>query len=249
MNSLIMNPRQGPATMSSREIADLVEKNHQHVRRDIKQMLDQLGEAEQGYVQNWTHPQNGQSYQEYALPKDLTLTLVAGYNVVLRKRIIDRWLELEGLGQRPPTLPDLSDPVLLVQLLTEHASKRIEAEARAAEAEARVGAMQIDVDAHQRLTRADGSLNVTEAAKSLGIRPKDLFDWLSHNGWIYRRPGSSTWLGFAARCNSGVVEHKVTTVTRPDGSERIVEQVRITPKGLAALAKIITPTARLVVEN
>ncbi|WP_411911836.1 phage antirepressor KilAC domain-containing protein [Rhodovulum sulfidophilum] len=33
--------------------------------------------------------------------------------------------------------------------------------------------------AHDRLTKADGSLNVTEAAKALGVRPKDLFAWLS----------------------------------------------------------------------
>ncbi|MBS6673598.1 MAG: phage regulatory protein/antirepressor Ant [Haemophilus paraphrohaemolyticus] len=82
--------------MSSREIAELCEKEHRHVARDIEVMFEQLEIDTKGYAQIWTHPQNGQSYREFLLPKDLTLTLVAGYNVRLRKRIIDRWLELEA---------------------------------------------------------------------------------------------------------------------------------------------------------
>lgn len=46
-------------------------------------------------------PISGRQQEEYLLPKDLTLTLVAGYNVRLRKRIIDRWLELEGSAPDP----------------------------------------------------------------------------------------------------------------------------------------------------
>lgn len=112
--------------------------------------------------------------------------------------------------------------------------------------EAEVDGMREDVAAHERLTKADGSLNITGAAKTLGLRPKDLFQWLSHNGWIYKRPSGTAWLGFPAKCNQGLLEHKTTTTVRADGSEKITEQVRVTPKGLSRLAKIIHPTARLV---
>ena len=40
-----------------------------------------------------------------------------------------------------------------------------------------------------------------------------------------------------------LMEHKTTTVTRSDGSEKITEQVRLTPKGLTKLAKIFPPNA------
>lgn len=223
-----------PLTMSSREIADLCEKRHDHVMRDIKKMLADLGEDAPKFGGMYSDSY-GREAPCFNLPKDLTLTLVAGYNVVLRKRIIDRWLELEGQG----TPAMLTGPQLMAAALIE-ANATMQAQAK------QIEAMSEDVAAHERLTKADGSLNVTEAAKNLGIRPKDLFDWLSHNRWIYKRPGSSSWLGYQPKCNQGLMEHKSTTITRADGSEKITEQVRITPKGLSVLAKLIFPTARLV---
>ena len=84
-------------TMTSREIAELAGKRHDHVMRDIRVMLVELhGE---GGVPSFggTHndPQNGQPYPIFKLPKRETLILVSGYSVAMRAKIIDRWQELE----------------------------------------------------------------------------------------------------------------------------------------------------------
>ncbi|WP_144223636.1 Rha family transcriptional regulator [Mesorhizobium amorphae] len=84
-----------PLTMSSREIAELCEKQHAHVMRDIRAMLDGLDMGQSNFGSTYTDAQ-GKVRDCYNLPKNLTLTLVAGYNVKLRARIIDRWMELEG---------------------------------------------------------------------------------------------------------------------------------------------------------
>lgn len=94
-------------------------------------------------------------------------------------------------------------------------------------------------EVYDRLVNAEGSLCITAAAKNLHMRPKALFDWLAHNGWIYRRPGADHWLGYQAHTSNGDLDHKITTVTRPDGSEKVTEQVRITAKGLARLKKLM----------
>lgn len=93
------------ATMSSREIAELTGKAHGHVLRDIDDMLEALGIPEEGFIQNWIDPQNRQEYRGMALPKDLTITLVSGYKVTMRHRIVTRWMELEESQVAKPPAP------------------------------------------------------------------------------------------------------------------------------------------------
>lgn len=83
-----------PLTMSSREIAELTGKHHAHVMRDIRAMLEQVGEGQSKFGSTYFDAQ-GKERDCYNLPKNLTLTLIAGYRADMRLKIIDRWIELE----------------------------------------------------------------------------------------------------------------------------------------------------------
>lgn len=97
----------GPATMSSREIAELVEKRHRDVLRDVRVMFEALELDARSFAHTYQDSQN-RDQEEYLLPRELTLTLVSGYDVKLRKRVIDRWLELEkGARSRPLTAGEM----------------------------------------------------------------------------------------------------------------------------------------------
>ena len=222
-------PTQKPLTMSSREIAELTGKMHRNVVRDIEKMLKNIGEGVLKFEHTYTNNQNGQEYREFLLPKNLTLNLVLGYRDDLRLKVVDRWLELEARAAQPYKVPQTYAAALL-----EAGRLALENERLTAECEA----LLPRAEAHDRLSAADGSLSVTEAAKALKVKPKTLFAWLSRNGWIYRRAGSARWLGYQAHTSNGDLEHKTTTITYPDGSEKITEQVRVTAKGLTKLAKI-----------
>ncbi|MFC3227312.1 phage antirepressor [Marinibaculum pumilum] len=94
------------------------------------------------------------------------------------------------------------------------------------------------VRAFERLAVSDGSLCITDAAKSLQVKPRELFRYLRAHAWIYSRGGQATEVAYQDKLNCGWLEHKVTTVTRTDGTEKEATQVRVTPKGLARLAKV-----------
>lgn len=129
MGNLVVNlPTVGgtqPLTMSSREIAELTGKEHRHVMRDIRNMLEQLGEDSLKFQEKVAT--GGRPSIVFHLPKDLTITLVSGYSPVLRHRIVTRWMELEE-AQRRKNQIDLNDPYALRQVLLTYSEKVIELE-------------------------------------------------------------------------------------------------------------------------
>lgn len=131
----------------------------------------------------------------------------------------------------------LNDPAAMRGLLLTYSEKVLALEAKVEEQGEKVAALD-------RIAMADGSLCITDAAKALQVRPKDLFDYLRSHGWIYRRAGTAHDVGYQSRVNAGDLEHKVTTVLKADGSEKVVEQVRVTPRGLAKLAKLMSVAVR-----
>ena len=92
---MITQFQENQKTMSTRVIADLTEKRHDHVKRDVENMLGQLGLDIPKYGGIYFDAQNRQQ-TEYLLDEELTMTLVTGYNIVLRNRVIKRWKELEN---------------------------------------------------------------------------------------------------------------------------------------------------------
>lgn len=224
-----------PKTMSSREIAELTGKRHDHVMRDIREMLVQL-HGEDGLPRFGASYINAQNKQQpcFNLPKRESLILVSGYSVELRAKIIDRWAELEQQVATFDPVAVLNDPSAMRGILLSYTEKVLALEAVNAE-------LTPKAEALDRIATADGSLCVTDAAKALQMRPKDLFSYLREHGWIYRRAGAGHDVGYQSKTTTGLLEHKVTTVLRADGSEKITEQVRITPKGLAKLSALIQP--------
>src|SRR5690242_19442909 len=92
-----------PVTMSSLEIADLTDKEHKNVLADIRTLLDALGlmSAEFSAHIEVPGPNGGKRLSPcFNLPKDLTSTLVSGYNIAMRHRIVTRWIELESTQKK-----------------------------------------------------------------------------------------------------------------------------------------------------
>ena len=71
-------------TMSTKEIAELTGKDHKNVLYDTRCMFLQLGLNSAEFSAQFKDSTN-RSLPMYRLPKDLTLTLVAGYSVPLRQ--------------------------------------------------------------------------------------------------------------------------------------------------------------------
>lgn len=86
--------------MSSREIAELTRKKHQHVKRDIEKLLTDLAEDASKFGHIYFDSMNREQ-TEYLLDRDLTENLLLGYSPSLRRAVLARMREMEALLSEP----------------------------------------------------------------------------------------------------------------------------------------------------
>lgn len=162
----------GPITMSSREIADLVEARHNDVVTTIERLFAK-GVLRESRKTPRPHqpPGGGRPTDVYDLTKRDTLVVASGYDDVLRAKIIDRWMELEQSQTGtvhflvPKSLPEA------LRLAADQA-ERIEAQ------KAQIQALAPKAEFHDKVTEAVNCQTVEEIAKVLGTGQNRMFAWL-----------------------------------------------------------------------
>lgn len=95
------------ALMSSLDIAELTGKRHADVLSDTRGMFEKLEISSTEFSAQYKDS-TGRSLPLFNLPKDLTLTLVSGYDIPLRYRVVKRVEELES--QLRPSI-NFNDPI------------------------------------------------------------------------------------------------------------------------------------------
>lgn len=226
-------------TMNSLEIAELVQAEHRAVVLSIERL------AKRGIIQlsSMVKVENKQSLSPNKFTNAYQFTgeqgkrdsiiIVAQLCPEFTARLVDRWQELEAQVAKPiDPMKLLADPHALRNALLTYSEKVIELEQQ-------VEVMQPTVEAFDRIATADGSLCLTDAAKTLQQEPHKFNKWLNLNDWIYKRNGSKHWVAYQDKIKAGYLEHKVKDIQLPDGTIKITEQVRVTPKGLTKLSKLL----------
>ena len=215
-------------TMSSREIAQLCNKDHRHVLRDIDDLnatyevmaLPKVGQS------NYT-ADNGQSYRQYLLNKEQTIDLITGYRTYIRIRINRRWQELEAQASAPVIPATLSEALRLAAdqaELIEHQQSRL------ALVEPKAAALDV-------IDSAIGSLNVRDTAKTLGIPQNKFVNWCIAHDWMYRDNRNKLKMS-SIRMKQGFMEERAVTYQGNSNERVATTQPLFTPKGLTRLAYV-----------
>lgn len=226
-------------TMSSREIAELVEKRHDNVKRTIETLVER-GVIASPQIEE--KPTTGRPAAEYVFSgergKRDSIIVVAQLCPEFTARLVDRWQELEARIAQP-AIPAQLSRLQLIELAMQAEQERLALEVKATALEAKVTEQAPKVEALDRITIADGRLNLTNTAKNLDIQPHKLTKWMNENHWIYRRVGGGGWVAYQDKIQSGYLTHKIYVATREDGTEKTCEQVMVLPKGLAKLSMLV----------
>ncbi|MGM8935091.1 phage antirepressor KilAC domain-containing protein [Pseudomonas neustonica] len=225
-NDTMLSNTQPVLTMSSIEIAELLEVRHDNVRRTIQRLV--LKKVIALPPMEEKPATGGRPSLYYELCKRDSYVVVAQLSPEFTAKLVDRWQELEQQAAAPAiprTLPEALR--LAADLAEQNNGLRLVVQQQAPQ-----------VEALGRIATAKGTLCLTDAAKHFGVQRKLLLAYMRENRWIYRREGSAHWLGYQPRLSAGLLEHKVTVLgTEEDGEQRLASQVRVTPKGLTVLAQ------------
>lgn len=238
MNNLMQNVK----TMSSLEVSSLTGKSHSNVLRDIRNMLDQFDKSLLNYQQyQVVMDSHTKRTSEIKLDKDLTLTLITGYDVNTRHRINKRWQELEQQVQASqpvmPALPDFTDPYESALAWAEQYKAKEVAQAQVIELQPKAAALDT-------LSHAKGSLGIRETANTVGIPERKFIARCTDEN----KPVSSRFMyrddkgklrAYSHRIKQGFMTQKITSYAGKNGKDLVTVQVKFTAAGVAHIAKMM----------
>lgn len=171
------------ATMSSREIADLVESEHDDVKRSMERLAAR-GVITLPPLAEVSNPRSGpRTISVYLVGKRDSYVVVAQMSPEFTARLVDRWQELEA--QAAPAIPNFADPVAAARAWAD--AKEVEQTAVAALA---LAAPKVDfVD---RYVQAEGLKGFREVAKLLKVNEAEFSQFLQDHKVMYRLAGRMT---------------------------------------------------------
>lgn len=219
--------------LDSREVAEMVGKEHKNIIRDIRGYVKELGELK-------IEPTNFFTESEYTdksnRKKPCYLVTKKGCEFIAHKltgvkgteftaKYINRFHEMEGIIQEH--IPQGKELLALAVL---EAQKTIE------EKDAQIEEMKPHAILGQAITTANTSILVWDMAKILrqngvNIGGRRLFEWLRENGYLIKRKGADWNLPTQRSVEQGLFEIKESVHVDGNGCNKITRTPKITGKG------------------
>lgn len=215
--SPMMRKNSSVLTMSSREIADLVESRHDSVKRTIERLQDKGLIQLTPMVEVKNHL--GQVVTEYQLIKRDSYVVVAQLSPEFTARLVDRWQELEN--QQIPQIPQTLSEALR---LAADQAEQIERQNLLLEQQ------RHKVEFVQRYVEVGTTKSLRETAKILRVPERAMIDCLVGDGLLFRQSGNL--LPYQKYHAKGLFD--VKTGTTEYGHN--YTQTRVTSKGIEYIA-------------
>jgi len=210
-------------TMSSRDIAQLVESRHDSVKRTIQRLAGSNTIQPTPLVE--VKNEQGQTVSEYQIGKRDSYIVVAQLSPEFTARLVDRWQELESANK--PQVPQTYAAALLEagRLALENGQLQIEAKENAPK-----------VEFFEQVTGSKDTVDMASAAKvlNMGIGRNKLFELLRDNKVL--QGNNQPYQKYIDNGCFRVIESKFT---KPNGDTSINLKTVVYQKGLNLISKLI----------
>ena len=237
----IIETRNNQAVTTSLQVAETFGKNHQHVLRDIENIVNKGG------VQNWTdphgkmfaigsykHPQNHQEYKMYYMNKDGFTLLAMGFT---GKKAMQFKLDyIQAFNQMEKVIQEnnldsymIADPVKRAERwIKEQEQRKLLA---AQNEEMKPKALFADAVSSSKQTILVGDLAKLAKQNGINIGALRLFTWLRDQGYLIKRKGNDYNMPTQKSMELGLFKIKETAVTHSNGHVSLSKTPKVTGKG------------------
>ena len=238
-NIEIKNSEEYGLVVSSRTVAEELERQHQHVKRDLDKIL-MSPNVDELILESEYKDKRGRKQSEYLLTKDgfiLYMFNIQGHND-FKMAYINKFNEMEKQITVKEDSYMIDDPVERAKRWIEEQEERKQLETDNAVKEQIIGELQPKADYVDKILESTGTMTITQIAADYGLTAQKL-NKLLKEAKLQRQVGKQ-WVLYANHMNKGYTKSHTINITRTDGSPDTMPQTRWTQKGRLKIHDVLT---------
>ncbi|GGG03144.1 MULTISPECIES: phage antirepressor KilAC domain-containing protein [Cysteiniphilum] len=213
-------------TMSSREIAALVEKRHDNVKRTIDTLLEKklIGCPQ---IEDGEKSANGVVEKVYLIGKRDSYVIVAQLSPEFTARLVDRWQELEAKSQS--NLPNFSNPAEAARAWALQYEQNQSLLIENTKKDQLIGEYKPKADYVDMILKSTSLVTITQIAKDYGKSGRAMNKLLNDLGIQYYQSGQ--WLLYSKYHAQGYTHSETINIKHNNGLDEIKMTTKWTQKG------------------
>jgi len=239
MNNLSIINSNGQFTVDSREVAEMIDKDHAHLLRDIKGYAETLDNSENPNLGSlnffilsaYTTEGNTKTYPCYLLTRkgcDMVANKMTGEKGVLfTAAYVTKFEEMEK--QQKPLQIDSKFLFQIAAQLEEKEKQNSLLTLEVSQQKQIIGELKPKADYTDSILRNKGLVTITQIAKDYGMSGFQMNELLHNNGVQYKQ--SEQWLLYTKYQDKGYTHSETIDIVRKDGRPDITMNTKWTQKG------------------
>lgn len=224
-------------TLDSREVAEMVEKRHSDLMRDIRRYEGFLADAEMRsqdfFISSTYIDVQGKERTNYQITRKgcefIANKLTGKKGTIFTARYINKFHDMENALQQPKDSYMIEDPVERAKAWIKEQEEKQKLAITNQRQQQIIGELQPKADYVDRILKNKGLVTITQIAKDYGMSGQAMNNLLHDLKVQYKQSGQ--WLLYREHQGKGYTHSQTIDIVRKDGTPDVKMNTKWTQKG------------------
>lgn len=232
-------------TLDSREVAEMVEKRHSDLIRDIKNYIGYFNESKIAlvdfFIESTYVDAKGEERPNYQVTKKgcefIAHKLTGQKGAIFTAKYINRFHDMENSLAQPRDSYMIEDPIERAKAWIAEQEEKKALMITTQKQQQLIGELKPRADYTDRILKNTGLVTITQIAKDYGMSGQAMNDLLHDLRVQYKQSGQ--WLLYREHHGKGYTHSETIDITRSDGRPDIKMNTKWTQKGRLFLYNLL----------